>query len=36
MGQEVQPINRLISDPKDIQVLQIRYGIIRCPGPHTP
>ncbi|WP_331449050.1 helix-turn-helix transcriptional regulator [Streptomyces prasinus] len=26
---EVQLINRLISDPKEIQVLEIRYGIIR-------
>jgi hypothetical protein len=27
---EVQLINRLISDPKEIQVLEIRYGIIRA------
>ncbi|MEU3097153.1 Scr1 family TA system antitoxin-like transcriptional regulator [Streptomyces sp. NPDC006967] len=27
---EVPPINRLISDPRDIRVLQIRYGIIRA------
>ncbi|MFE1509739.1 helix-turn-helix domain-containing protein [Streptomyces sp. NPDC058726] len=27
---EVQLINRLISDPKDIQILEIRYGIIRA------
>ncbi|MFH8448553.1 helix-turn-helix domain-containing protein [Streptomyces fungicidicus] len=27
---EVQLINRLISDPKEIQLLEIRYGIIRA------
>ncbi|MGA5121972.1 helix-turn-helix domain-containing protein [Streptomyces pseudogriseolus] len=27
---EVQLINRLISDPKEIQILEIRYGIIRA------
>ncbi|MFJ7118858.1 Scr1 family TA system antitoxin-like transcriptional regulator [Streptomyces albogriseolus] len=27
---EVQLLNRLISDPKEIQILEIRYGIIRA------
>lgn len=27
---EVPLIDRLMSDPKDIQVLEIRYGIIRA------
>jgi len=27
---EVQLFNRLISDPKEIQILEIRYGIIRA------